>query len=59
MDVVEAMLDGTIEVGQPRPEALGVLRLYGRGFLCTGKNLGQTEKMREPEMGRTRVQGGV
>ncbi|PKU87666.1 G-type lectin S-receptor-like serine/threonine-protein kinase At5g35370 [Dendrobium catenatum] len=38
MDGVAAMLDGTIEVGQPRPEALGVLRVYGRGFLCSGES---------------------
>ncbi|PKA62115.1 G-type lectin S-receptor-like serine/threonine-protein kinase [Apostasia shenzhenica] len=36
MAAVAAMLDGTVEVGQPRPEALSFLRLYGRGFIDHG-----------------------
>lgn len=38
MDAVAAMLDGTIEVGQPRAEGLGFLRVYGRGFLYSGES---------------------
>lgn len=36
MAAVVAMLDGTVEVSQPRPESLNFLRLYGRGFVDYG-----------------------
>jgi hypothetical protein len=32
MQSVAAMLEGTMEVWEPRAEALGFLRVYGRGF---------------------------
>ncbi|KAI4982319.1 hypothetical protein ZWY2020_022811 [Hordeum vulgare] len=32
MAVVAGMLEGTMELGEPRAQALGFLRLYGRGF---------------------------
>ncbi|XP_020586475.1 G-type lectin S-receptor-like serine/threonine-protein kinase At5g35370 [Phalaenopsis equestris] len=38
MNEVAAMLDGTIAVEQPRPEGLGFLRVYGRGFLFSGES---------------------
>jgi Protein kinase domain/D-mannose binding lectin len=34
MTSVAAMLEGTMEVWEPRTEALGFLRVYGRGFSC-------------------------
>ncbi|KAK8941925.1 G-type lectin S-receptor-like serine/threonine-protein kinase [Platanthera guangdongensis] len=36
MAAVVAMLDGTVEVSQPRTESLNFLRLYGRGFVDYG-----------------------
>ncbi|XP_020575390.1 G-type lectin S-receptor-like serine/threonine-protein kinase At5g35370 [Phalaenopsis equestris] len=36
MASVAAMLEGAMEVTQPRPEALNFLRLYGRGFVDYG-----------------------
>ncbi|KAH0452155.1 hypothetical protein IEQ34_019454 [Dendrobium chrysotoxum] len=38
MASVAAMLEGTVEVTQPRPEALNFLRLYGRGFVDNGSS---------------------
>jgi hypothetical protein len=32
MAVVAGMLEGTMELREPRAQALGFLRLYGRGF---------------------------
>lgn len=38
MASVAAMLEGTVEVAEPRPEALNFLRLYGRGFVDYGSS---------------------
>jgi len=33
MAVVSAMLDGSMDAGEPRPELLRYLRMYGRGLV--------------------------
>ncbi|KAG0451714.1 hypothetical protein HPP92_026073 [Vanilla planifolia] len=47
MATVVAMLKGTIEVARPRPDALGFLRLYGRGFVITAEESPQRGRRRQ------------